>query len=56
MDNFYNTRPPTPEKSHLIVGTGEVMEVKCIGDLNVVLHCNEDVVVTLRKVSFVPGL
>ena len=25
MDHFYNTRPPTPEESRLIVGTGEVM-------------------------------
>ena len=56
MDHFYNTRPPTLEESQLIVGTGEVMQVKCIGDLDVVLHCNEDVVVTLREVSFVPGL
>ena len=30
--------------------------MKCIGDLDVVLHYNEDVVVTLREVSFVPGL
>ena len=56
MDHFYNTRPPTPEESRLIVGTGEVMQVECIGDLDIGLHCDEDVVVTLRKVSFVPGL
>ena len=56
MDHFYNTRSPTPEESRLIVGTGEVMQVKCIGDLDMVLHCDEDVVVTLREVSFVPGL
>ena len=56
MDHFYNTRPPTPEESRLIVGTGEVMQVKCIGDLDIVLHCDEDVIVTLREVSFVPGL
>ena len=56
MGHFYNNRPPTPEESRLIVGTGEVMQVKCIGDLDMVLHCDEDVVVTLREVSFVPGL
>ena len=56
MDHFYNTRPPTPEESRLIVGTGKVMQVKCIRDLAMVPHCDEDVVVTLRKVSFVPGL
>ena len=56
MDHFYNTRPPTPEESRLILGTGEVMQVICIGDLDMVLHCGEDVVVTLRQVSFVPGL
>ena len=56
MDHLKNTRPPTPEESRLIVGTGEVMQVKCIGDLDMVLHCDEDVVITLREVSFVPGL
>ena len=56
MDHFYNTRPPTPEESRLIVGTGEVMQVKCVGDLDMALYCDEDVVVTLREVSFVPGL
>ena len=55
MDHFYNTRPPTPEESRLMVGTGEVMQVKCIGDPDVVIHCNENVAVTLREVSFVPG-
>ena len=29
--------------------------MKCTGDMDVVLHCDDDVV-TLRKVSFVPGL
>ena len=56
MDHFYNTRPPTPEESRLIVGTGEVIQVKYIGDLDMVLHCDEDVVVTLREVSFASGL
>ena len=56
MDHFYNTRPPTPEESRLNLGTGEVMQVKCIGDLDMVLHCDEDVVVTLREVVFVPDL
>ena len=56
MDHFYNTSPPTPEESRLIVGTGEVIQVKCIGDLGMGLQCDEDVVVTLREVSFVPGL
>ena len=56
MDHFYNTRPPTPEESRLIVGTGEMMQVKCIGDLDVGPHCDEDYVVTLREVYFVPGL
>ena len=55
MDHFYNTCPPTPKESRLMVGTGEVTQVKCIGDLDVVLHCDGDIVVTLR-VSSVPGL
>ena len=32
------------------------MEVELIGDLDIVLHCNEDVVVTLRDVAYIPGL
>ena len=56
MDHFYNTRPPTPKESRLTVGSEEVMQMKCIGDLDMVLHCDEDVVVTLREVTFVPGV
>ena len=48
MNHFYNTRPPTPEESRLIIGIGEGMQVKCTGDLDMVLHCDEDAVVTLR--------
>ena len=56
IDHFYNTRPSIPKESRLIVGTGEMMQVKCIGDLDVVLRCDEDVAITSREMSFVPGL
>ncbi|CAM9881506.1 unnamed protein product, partial [Sphacelaria rigidula] len=54
--HMYNTRTPTTEKSRLIVGSGEEREVKLMGDLDLVLYCNEDVAITLRDVSYVPGL
>ena len=40
MDHCYNTRPPTPEESRLIVGTGEMIQVKFIGELDVIPHCD----------------
>lgn len=50
-----NTRPPTSEESRTIAATCGMMQVKCFGELHEVLHCDEDVVVTLREVFFVPG-
>ena len=32
------------------------MEVELIGDLDIVMHCDEDVVVTLGDVAYIPGL
>ena len=55
-DHLYNTRPPTREEAHLVIGNGEMMAVKCMGHLDFVLHCDTDVVVTLRDAAFAPGL
>ena len=53
---MYNIRVPVAEESRLVVGNGETMKVQFIGDLDLVMHCNPDVVVTLRDVSYVPWL
>ena len=55
-EHMYNIRVPVAEESRLVVGNGETMKVQFIGDLDLVMHCNPDVVVTLRDVSYVPGL
>ena len=54
--HMYNLRTPATDESRLMVGSGEEMTVELIGDLDVVLHCDEDVVVTLRDVAYIPGL
>ena len=53
---MYNLPTPAADESRLIVGSGEEMTVELIGDLDVVLHCDEDVVVTLKDVAYIPGL
>ena len=53
---MYNLRTPTVEESRLVVASGKEMEIELIGDLDIVLHCDEDVVVTLRDVAYIPGL
>ena len=54
--HMYNLRTPATGESRLIVGSGEEMTVELIGDLDVVLHCDEDVVITLKDVAYIPGL
>ena len=53
---FYNKRPPTPAEKVLIVGDGQKLEVGVFGCVDLVMHCAEDVAVTLRNVSYVPGV
>ena len=53
---FYNKRPPAPDEKYLIIGDGKKMEVQFFGCVDVVMHCAEDVAVTLRNVAFVPGV
>ena len=53
---MYSLRTPATDESRLIVGSSEEMTVELIGDLDVVLHCDEDVVVTLKDVAYIPGL
>ena len=53
---MYNLRTPAQEESRLVLASGKEMEVELIGDLDIVLRGDEDVVVTLRDVAYIPGL
>ena len=54
--SFYNRWFPGPDEKCLIVGDGRKMEVEYFDCIGRVMHCDEDVEVTLRDVAFVPGV
>ena len=51
-----NKRLPRPEETYLHIGNGHKHKVEWFGSLDVVLHCKEDVPVTLEDVAVVPSL
>ena len=51
-----NRRPPRPWERYLMLGDGKCMPVVFLGDLDLDLHCEQDVRVTLMNVAVVPGL
>ena len=56
-DQFvYKKRLPHPEETYLHIGNGHRLKVEWFGSLDVVLHCKEDVPVTLEDVAVVPSL
>ena len=56
-DQFvYNKRLPRPEETYLHIGNGHKLKVEWFGSLGIVLHCKEDVPVTLADVAVVPFL
>ena len=56
-DQFvYNKRLPRPEETCLHIGNGLKLTVEWFGSLDVVLHCKEDVSVTLEDVIVVLSL
>ena len=55
-DCVYNRRPPRPWERYLMLGDGKCMPVGFLGDLDLDLHCEQDVRVTLTNVAVVPGL
>ena len=55
-DCIYNRRQPRPWKRYLMLGDGKCMPVVFYGNLNLNLHCEQDVRVTLTNVAVVPGL
>ena len=55
-DCVYNRRQPRPWERYLMLGDGKCMTVGFYGDLDLNLHCEQDVRVTLTNVAVVPGL
>ena len=55
-DCVYNRRQPRPWERYLMLGDGKCMPVGFRGDLDLDLHCEQDVRVTLTNVAVVPGL
>ena len=55
-DCVYNRRQPRPWERYLMLGDGKCMTVGFYGDLDLDLHCEQDVRVTLTNVAAVPGL
>ena len=55
-DMMYDTRPPSPHRSRIILGDGSIRKVQFVGKLDLVFHGRTDHPVTLHDVSFVPDL
>ena len=55
-DCVYNRRKPRPWERYLMLGNGQCTPVGLYGDLDLDLHCDQDVRVTLTNVAVVPGL
>ena len=55
-DCVYNHRKPRPWERYLMLGNGQCTPVGLYGDLDLDLHCDQDVRVTLTNVAVVPGL
>ena len=55
-DMMYETKPPSPHRSRIILGDGSIRKVQFVGKLDLVFHSRTDHPVTLHDVSFVPDL
>ena len=55
-DMMYDTRPPSPHRSRIILGGGSIRGVQFVGKLGLVFHSRTDHPVTFHDVSFVPDL
>ena len=53
---MYDTKPPSPHRSRIILGDGSIRKVQFVGKLDLVFHSKTDYLVTLHDVSFVPDL
>ena len=55
-DLMYDTRPPSPHRSTIILGDGSIKKVLFVGKLDLVFHSRTDYPVTLHDVLFVPDM
>ena len=55
-DLMYDTRPPSPHRSRIILGDRSIKKVQFIGKIDILFHSRTDYPVTLYDVSFVPDL
>ena len=55
-DMMYDTRPPSPHRSRIILGDGSIRKALFVGKLDLVFHSRTDHPVTLHDVSFEPDL
>ena len=55
-DLMYDTRPPSPHRSRIILGDGSILKIHFVGKLDSIFHSRTDHPVTLHDVSFVPDL
>ena len=55
-DMMYDTKPPSPHRSRIILGDGSIRKVQFFGKLDLIFHSRTDHPVTLHDVSFVPDL
>ena len=53
---MYDTKPPSPHRSRIILGDGSIRKVQFVGNLDLVFHSRTDYLVTIHDVSFVPDL
>ena len=53
---MYDTKPPSPHRSRIILGGGSIRKVQFVGKLDLVFYSRTDHPVTLHDVSFVLDL
>ena len=53
-DLVYDTRPPSPYRSMVILGDGSIKKVQFVGKIDLVFHSKTGYPITLHDVSFVP--
>ena len=53
---MFDTRPPSPHRSRIILGAGSIKKVHFVVKLDLVFHSKTDHPVTLHDVSFVPDM
>ena len=56
VDLMYDTKPPSPQRSRIILGDGSIKKVQFVGKIDLVFHSRTDYQVILHNVPFVPDL